>query len=278
MPLGRESIAGRADFSFTGGDAPGYDLKMARNQCIGILLALVTTFAGFASDVPIPLGGRPLLDVLADYEAAGYVFTYSTELVHHHTRMVGEPPSGDAVGRLSDALAAIGLQLRDAPGRLAYLIVPAPLEAVANPMDLIRIAGQVTDADTGAALAGAYIQIGGRVTRTDADGRFELDVRQPLELSISLGGYAPKAVAAAELAQPPADLFHEFELEPSVEEVVVAASRYRIGKRGTLSRHVLDDALALNLPDIGDALRMVNRLPGARTIGLSAITPRPRRA
>ena len=244
---------------------------MARNQCIGILLALGTAFAGLAVDAPIALADRPLLDVLADYEAAGYTFTYSTELVRPHTRIVREPPPGDAVARLRQGLAAIGLRLLNAQRQRAHLIVAVPVAAIADPPDLIRVAGRVTDASTGHPLAGAHVQIDGTTTRTGAYGGFALDVHQPRELVASLAGYSPNAVSVTEFAQVSPDASFEIRLEPVIEEVVVAASRYRIGKRGALSRHLLDDALVLNLPDIGDALRMVNRLPGARTIGLSAM-------
>ena len=193
--------------------------------------------------------------------------------MRRHTRIIGEPPPGDGVARLRNGLATIGLRLRDAPGVRAYRIVAAPIELTAEPTDPQRVAGRVTDADTGRPLAGVRVEIDGTVTSTDTYGRFVLEIRRPRGLSAFLRGYAPKTVPVAESAQPRADGLPELAvaLEPNIEEVVVAASRYRIGKRGTLSRHVLDDALVVGLPDIGDALRIVNKLPGARTIGISAI-------
>lgn len=246
---------------------------MVTKRCAYVLLAIGTGLVAYASETPIPLGDRPLVDVLADYEAAGYSFTYSSELVRRHTRITGEPPTGDAVTRLRRALAAVGLQLRDAPGGRAYRIVAAPIELAADPRDPRRVAGRVTDADTGRPLAGVRVEIDGTVTSTDADGRFALDIRRPAGLSASLQGYAPKTVPVADGGPAPADDIPDLAvaLEPAIEEVVVTASRYRIGKRGALSRHVLDDALVVSLPDIGDALRIVNKLPGVRTIGISAI-------
>ena len=246
---------------------------MVPKSCVFVLLLLCAGPTAFASETQIPVANRLLIDVLVDYQAAGFTFTYSSELVRPDTRLADEPPPGDAVARLRDALATIGLQLREAPGHRAYLIVAAPIELTADPTNPQRVAGRVTDAETGRPLAGVRVEIDGTVTSTDADGRFALDIRRPIGLSASLRGYAPKTVPVAESAQGASDELPEFALalEPSIEEVVVSASRYRIGKRGTLSRHVLDDALVVNLPDIGDALRIVNKLPGARTIGVSAI-------
>ena len=249
----------------------GYNPTMVPKSSISVLFALCAGLAGFASADPIPLGDRLLVDVIADYEAAGYTFTYSSELVRRHTRIAAEPPPGDALSRLREGLATLGLQLLETAGDRSYLVVLGPSAATVGPAEPRRVAGRVTDAASGRPLAGARVEIDGIVTRTDADGRFALDIYQPRGLSASLSGYASKTVPVAGPAPAPADEVLELALEPSIEEVVVAASRYRIGKRGTLSRHVLDDALLIGLPDIGDALRIVNRLPGARTIGLSAI-------
>ena len=253
----------------------GYNPTMVPKSSISVLFALCTGLTGIVSADPVPLGDRLLVDVLADYEALGYTFTYSTELVHRHTRIAAEPPPGDAFARLRGGLATLGLQLLETGEDRSYVVVRGPIAATVDAAKPRRVAGRVTDADTGRPLAGARVEIDGIVTRTDRDGRFALDIHQPRGLSASLSGYASKTVPVAEHPQSPADEDLALALEPSVEEVVVAASRYRIGKRGALSRHVLDDALLVNLPEIGDALRVVNRLPGARTIGISAI-PRVR--
>ena len=253
--------------------ADGYNPTMVPKSSISVLFALCAGLTDFASADPVPLGDRLLVDVLADYEALDYTFTYSSELVRRHTRIATEPAPGDAIARLRESLATLGLQLLETADDRSYLVVAGPIVATLDPSKPRRVAGRVTDADTGRPLAGARVEIDGIVTRTDHDGRFALDIHQPRGLSASLSGYASKTVPMAEHAQSSADL--ALALEPSVEEVVVAASRYRIGKRGALSRHVLDDALLVNLPEIGDALRVVNRLPGARTIGISAI-PRVR--
>ena len=236
------------------------------------LVALSTGLHGDAADLPIPLGGRLLLEVLADYDQAGYTFIYSTELVRRRTRLAHEPPPGDPISRLRAGLAGEGLRLQpDSRSDVYRIVAGGPGPEAKRHSETTRLSGQITDATTGRPLAGARIEVGDATATTGPDGRFIVETHRPAGLYASHSGYGPKTV---DIGGPTASHGpHELvlSLEPIIEEVVVAASRYRIGKHGGLSRHLLDDALVDNLPNSADALRVVNKLPGARTVGVSAI-------
>ena len=59
--------------------------------------------------------------------------------------------------------------------------------------------------------------------------------------------------------------------EPTIENVVVAASRYAISREVSASRFVLDQRSIQDMPDIGeDPIRVTQRLPGTAASGASA--------
>ena len=61
---------------------------------------------------------------------------------------------------------------------------------------------------------------------------------------------------------------------PSIEEVVVSSSRYRLFSSHTVSNNLFNAAQLQQRPVVGnDVSRVVNQLPGSATVGLSA---RPR--
>ena len=232
--------------------------------CVGVIVV--------ADDELIPLQGRSLVEVLSDYEAVGYTFIYSTDLVGHRIRLRQEPAGGDLISRLAESLRREGLVLEagysDGTFRIVRRRSHSPPSAPADPRFL---SGRVTDAATGRPLVGVRIEIGGDETTTDADGRFRIEAAGLGGLSARHSGYASKTLS---LERDDASSFREVEvaLEPRIAEVVVAASRYNLAKRARVSRHVLDVTALDAVPTIGDdALRVVNRLPGTGTIGVSAM-------
>jgi hypothetical protein len=63
------------------------------------------------------------------------------------------------------------------------------------------------------------------------------------------------------------------EIRPTIETIVVAASRYEISRDIATSRFALDQRSIQTMPDIGeDPLRVTQRLPGAAASGASART------
>ncbi|MDA1075294.1 MAG: TonB-dependent receptor [Proteobacteria bacterium] len=94
-----------------------------------ISVAVAALFATQATSAWIALEGRLLTDVLADYEAAGYAFLYSSDLVKRDTLLTVDPPGEQPAERLRKALQAIGLDLTTTPGSTALRIVLGELTA-----------------------------------------------------------------------------------------------------------------------------------------------------
>ena len=226
--------------------------------CVGVTVV--------AEDESILLQGRALVEVLSDYEAVGYTFIYSTDLVDRRMRLTHEPGEGDLISRLAESLGREGIALQAGYSERAFRLVPqrsqTPPLAPADPRVL---SGRVTDAATGRPLVGVRLEIGGAETTTDADGRFRIEAAGLGDLSARHSGYAAKTLG---LGRDDASSLREVAvaLEPRIAEVVVAASRYNLAKRTRVSRHVLDGTALGAVPTIGDdALRVINRLPGTGT-------------
>ena len=71
--------------------------------CVGVTVV--------AEDESILLQGRALVEVLSDYEAVGYTFIYSTDLVDRRMRLTHEPAEGNLISRLAQSLGHEGLTL-----------------------------------------------------------------------------------------------------------------------------------------------------------------------
>jgi len=247
---------------------------MALSRCwIAALVVAVAAEVGAAGD-RVRLAGRTLADVLDDYQAAGYRFVYSSELVGD-LRLQHEPGEGHPIGRLRESLLREGLTLRRGTGGATYRIVAVEnAEPVATGRPDRVLSGRVTDAATGLPLIGVRVEIDGALATTDAEGRFAVETRGPGVISASREGYVRRTLAAPAVPETGESTRGEvaFGLEPAIEEVVVSASRYRVSRVGFPSRHAMDRTTLAALPDIGDdPLRIVNQLPGASTLGVSAM-------
>jgi len=70
-----------------------------------------------------------------------------------------------------------------------------------------------------------------------------------------------------------ADAAADEPVQPSLETVTVAASRYHLSRELANSRFYIDQRTIQNMPDVGeDPIRIVQRLPGAAAGGISAKT------
>ena len=239
------------------------------------ILAIAAVCVGgivVAQDESIPLQGRSLVEVLSDYETVGYTFIYSTDLVGRRTRLRHEPAEGDLISRLAESLGREGLALVAGYSERTFRLVRQRSQTSSSaPADSQVLRGRVTDAATGRPLAGVRIRMGGTETATDADGSFRIEAAGLVSLLASHSGYVPKTLSPQlDEAFAPREL--AVALEPRIAEVVVVTSRYNLAKRVRVSRHVLDGTALDAVPTIGDdALRVVNRLPGAGSIGVSAM-------
>ena len=201
-------------------------------------------------------------EVIAAYEAEGFRFLYSTGLVRPSLKFLHEPPPGEHLTRLRQALAPLGLTVRD-NGAGIQLIVPAVEREAPH-----GLRGRVSDAETGEPLVGVRVEIAGQVLVTDDNGQFQLPLAQPARMEFSLEGYEYKAVNGS----PQVDDLLEIPLsrEQIMDEIVVVSSRYAV-QASERAAHHLDLALIESLPSLGeDPLRVTAHLPGMASIGVSA--------
>ena len=241
---------------------------------LALLLLLAQAGLALAASDPnadIDLEGRLLRSVLADYEAVGYQFIYSRELVRPDTRLRAERAGADALEKLRASMRDIGLALL--PGHAAHVfrIARSSLAAAAEePQAQDRtITGRVTDANTGQPVPGARVQAGAARATTDADGRFALDTGTAERIRVTHPGYVRRIAAAA-----PGDLRAglRIALEPRIEELLVTAERKALREQSQVSRHALGAAEIEAMPTFGDeALRAAINLPGVSSIGVSAM-------
>ena len=217
---------------------------MALFRCWMALLAVAIAVVSSAAADRVRMAGRALADVLDDYEAAGYRFVYSSELVGD-LRLEHEPGEGPPIGRLREGLLREGLTLRRGTGASAYRIVAVEdtgVEAVASPPRVLS--GRIMDSATGLPLNGARVEIDGAVATTDADGRFAVEFRGSGTISASRKGYASRTLpvtAGLEAATPERGEV-ALELEPAIEEV---ARLFPVPEESAEGRHAVEMAHAL---------------------------------
>jgi len=230
-----------------------------------VLSALLV--AQYAMAARPPLVGRAVSSVLAELSDSGLRFIYSSELVGDSLVVLHEPRSRDRLRLVNEILAEHGLTARPARGRL-YVIVPA-LRA----SETFKVHGRVLDAITGSAVGIARVELQPLgVTRvTDEQGRFSFDAVPTAQyrLRATAADYATVEANAAPASGTPADI--TLLLAPALAEVVVAASRYRLGADDDSAAHRLTRAQIGSQPSIGeDPLRSVSRLPGMARDGIAA--------
>lgn len=249
---------------------------MALASTCRLALLLLLAQAGLAQavserDADIPLEGRLLRSVLADYEAAGYQFVYSRELVRSHTRLKSEHAGADALEKLRTSMRDIGLALLPGHAAGVFRIARSPLATPAEePQAQDRpISGRVTDANTGQPVPDARVQAGWARATTDANGKFALDPGSAARIRVTHPGYVRRTAPVAP-ADPEAGL--HIILEPRIEELLVTAERKALREQSQVSRHALGAAEIEAMPTFGDeALRATINLPGVSSIGVGAM-------
>lgn len=210
----------------------------------------------------LQFAGRAVVEVVADYETQGHRFLYSTGLVRPSLEFSEEPPPGEPLLRLRQALQSLGLTLQ-LNGAGVHLIVRDLQDA---PYQALR--GRVLDADSGEPLVGVHVEIAGQVLTTDAEGLFQLPLQQPARIEVSADGYQAKSV----YGRPAIEELLEIPLarQPLMDEIVVVSSRYAVQASERAAHHI-DLALLESVPRLGgDPLRITGHLPGMATIGVSA--------
>lgn len=207
----------------------------------------------------------PLVEVLHRYEAEGYRFIFSSDLVKKGARFDWEPPAVEPLERLRLGLQQLGLTLRSSKGENHWLIVRLPVNGR-------RLSGVITDADTQQPLRDVRISVDGHSVYTDAAGRFEIIVPvADSHLLISRNGYVAQQLMPRPSMSEGVDWVIPLNPLATIEEVVVTGSRYALKKSARLSRHQFDADELIAVPELGDdALRATSHLPGTASIGLSA--------
>ncbi len=249
---------------------------MALASAYRLTLVLLLALAGLAqaadgSEPDIDLEGRLLHSVLTDYEAAGYQFIYSRELVRPQTRLNAGGDGADALERLRASLRDIGLALLPGHAENVFRITRSALAAPAEePQAQDRtIRGRVTDASTGRSVPGARVQAGMARATTDAEGRFALDPGTATRIRVTHPSYIRRTVPVVD-ADPQAGL--RIALAPRIEELLVTGARKALRKQSQVSRHVLGAGEIEAIPAFGDeALRATINLPGVSSIGVGAM-------
>lgn len=214
------------------------------------------------------LPGAPLDRALQDLRAEGLDIVYSSAIVTPELRVVSVPPSGDARSRAAALLAPHGLRLQ-AVGRAQYVVVRATADELRR---VLR--GRVIDAASGRPVASARISIApdDLVLTSDDGGRFETPPLRPGRRSVAVT--APSFVAERiDVGVGADDTDVVVRLRPDsrpLDELIVAASRYRIDGPGLGIARMTGPDLD-SRPLLGDdALRSTAQLPGIASSDFSS--------
>jgi hypothetical protein len=237
------------------------------------LLALALALAGPSALAGAPYAGRPVQDALAELAGGRLNFIYNTDLVPAGLLVQAEPAAGAPLDVAREILAAHGLAL-SAVGGDAWAIVRAEGAGGATG----SVTGRVRDAG-GAPVAGARVALegGAPATASGANGAFRLEGVPPgrHRLVVTAPGFLPGAangvrVRARRAAEVNVTLAAE---SPDLAEMVVTTSRYALGYSETQASAFLTHADVQAQPKLADEpLRVVQRLPGSASTGITALT------
>ena len=203
-----------------------------------------------------------LVDVIAHYRRAGYQIYYSEALVKINRGVAGNPPNDAPVNRLNRILTEFDLALREQEDG-SYLIVYEPHVNVVTKQticDSISKLG-IFDAKISTKLGARYRS--NRMGRLNLPGSDEVD-------SITHPDYFDLILDRDSSTQSNSSCDYEMTPIPKIEELIVPSSRY-ILEEGFSSKASIEGHQLGTVPELGgDALRIINRLPGASGVGVSA--------
>jgi outer membrane receptor protein involved in Fe transport len=219
-----------------------------------------------------PLLGRPVVEVIEEYRAAGTPFAYSTNLVREDLIVTEEPEPGDPVPVLRQILRPHGLTIDERAG--VFLVVRFDRDGLESGSVLLVITSRGNDEP----LAEAAISVAPSLSSSHrikpgiieysgvSPGRYQFSVEaagfQTVRRVIDVWPGETKVISV------------DMKLEqPEIETISVSASRYEILRDIAASRFLLDQRTIQTMPDLGeDPVRVVQRLPGAAASGASAKT------
>jgi hypothetical protein len=240
-------------------------VQKRRLWLLATLMLLGSSAAAFAADTPA-FDDRGVIEVLAEYEQAGFNFLYSTGVVRNSLKFTSEPPPGTPLQRLEYALNTLGLDLQEDTNG-TWLIVQQTSSQVQR-----ELQGRVLDAHTGEPLPGVRIEIADQVLITDKAGWFRFTPNRAVMLLVSHEGYQDKRLTTTGAGSDAITALLEVPLVPQtpMDEIVVVSSRYAVQSAET-EFHALDMALLDSIPRLAeDPLRITGHLPGMSTLGVSA--------
>jgi hypothetical protein len=242
-----------------------------QSNLLGAFLGLLGLLAGAdQAFCAAPFAQRPVAAVLDDLQDASLQFLYSSDLVPDSLRVAREPRTRDRLGIAREVLAEHGLAIRSVSPTL-YIVVRANGAAM-----LPAIEGRVVDAQSGAALGGARVELVplGRVTWSDVSGRFEfggLPTAGDYRLLATIDDYA-RGEARLEVRRAVPREPSEVRLQRvDLDTVVVETSRYALLSAADEGALRVDGMQLAYEPEVTeDPVRSLRRLPGVIQGGISA--------
>lgn len=236
-----------------------------------LALLLLTPAAALASDAdPGPFAGRPVVEVIDEFRAAGVPFAYSTNLVRADLTVVAEPQPGDPVDIVRQVLRPHGLTIEERSG--VYLVTRFDAEGLEGGSILLVITSKESSQPVVQATVAVEPELGGSTEIKPGVLEYSEVAPGRYVFTIEANGFDPALriidVWPGETKVVTIDLSGS---TPVIETISVSASRYEILREVGASRFVLDSRTVQSMPDFGeDPMRAVHRLPGTAASGASA--------
>lgn len=213
-----------------------------------------------------------IADVIEQMRAEGLPIVYSDNLVSDDLLVQSEPEATAPVAILEEILAAHSLALQEVDGSFYVIFVPRDRAAVAGGSLLVL----VRDSQTGAALHGATVRVGGGRTagRSLPNAAFQFADLAPgrQTIVVSAPGYVAQQSAVEITAGGRTSARLELEPESSAfETITVTASRYDLkNAMGIGSVYFSQEVIEASPGHREDPIRVAHQLPGVASTGYSA--------
>lgn len=227
----------------------------------GLLLGSCWAFAAANQKLSTEdLSGQRLRSVVELYRSVGYEIYYSKSLVPSRYVVTSNPPTEEPLVRLNTLLEEFELRLRQSSSSDSFLIVKLSPETLAN-----RIVVCISPENE--RLPGARVKTkSGQSVFTNTAGEAYLEASSEF-LAVEHSDYEYLGTNS-ELSK--TECTHLLRTPQSIEEIVVSSSRYRFSQLSGSKATLDEDDLANTAELGGDVMRIVNRLPGMGSLGVSA--------